>query len=74
MASSMALMVSIGSLVALYLWPYQATILSATSSLIEKAYITIGMLLGSIYDVCRYVYEGGGDSLWIEVELPEWKT
>ena len=34
MASSIAMMVSIGSLVELYVWAYQGTILSATSSLI----------------------------------------
>ena len=34
MASSIALIVSIGSLSALYVCPYQATMLSATSSLI----------------------------------------
>ena len=34
MASSIAVMVSIGSLVELYVWAYQGTILSATSSLI----------------------------------------
>ena len=34
MASSIAMMVSIGSLVALYVWAYHGTILSATSSLI----------------------------------------
>ena len=34
MASSIALTVSIGSLLALYVCPYQATMLSATSSLI----------------------------------------
>ena len=37
MASSIELMVSIGSLVALYVCPYQATILSATSSLIGNS-------------------------------------
>ena len=34
MASSIAMMVSFGSLVELYLWAYQGTIRSATSSLI----------------------------------------
>ena len=33
-ASTIAVMVSIGSLVELYVWAYQGTILSATSSLI----------------------------------------
>ena len=45
MASTIAVMVSIGTLVELYVWAYQGTILSATSTL-------IGMIITKVLKMC----------------------